>query len=67
MNSQSRHLRLLEVLENVEEVRNWLHEAPIAELEAVESALDQNAPVEAINNAVALIVQLAAEAYEENQ
>lgn len=67
MSSQSRHLRLLEVLENVEEVRNWLHEAPIAELEAVERALDQNAPIEAINNAVALIVQLAAEAYEENQ
>lgn len=65
--AHSRHLRLLEVLEDLEAARNFLHEAPIDELEAVEDALGRNAPIPAVNNAIALVVQLAAEAWEETQ
>lgn len=45
------------VLDDLEEVRNWLHEAPIAELEAVERALGRNAPIQAINDAIDKIVK----------
>lgn len=47
--------RLLEVLETT---RNWLHEAPIDELEAVEKAIQKNAPIREIDEAIKLVWEI---------
>lgn len=36
----------------LDEVRNWFHEAPIDELEAVEKALQRNAPIHELSTAI---------------
>lgn len=57
----SQHLRVLEALEHLETIRNWFHQAPIDELEAVEKALSRNAPITETSEAIALLVTVASE------
>lgn len=44
-----------DLLERLETVRNWLNEAPIEEIEAVEAAIQQNAPLMEIDEAIELV------------
>ena len=44
-----------ELLDKLEAIRNWLHEAPTQELEAVEDALGKNAPIAEINESINLV------------
>lgn len=46
------------ILDKLESVRNWLNEAPIAEIEAVEKALGRNAPITEINDAIGVFWKL---------
>lgn len=63
--AESRHLRMIEALEHLETVRNWLNRAPIDEIEAVEKAIGENAPIHEIAEAIALLVIVAADLYDE--
>lgn len=47
-----------EILDALEEIRNWFNEAPIDELEAVEAAIERNAPINAIDRAISGIWKL---------
>lgn len=43
------------LLNHLEIIRNWLNEAPIDEIEAVEAAIKQNAPFNEIDEAIKLV------------
>lgn len=57
MTSQKRppDWRVEDLLDRLEIVRNWLHQAPIDEIETVEKALKQNAPLNEIDEAIKLV------------
>lgn len=57
----TRTQKIKRVLERLEATRNWLHEAPIEELEAIEKALARNAPINDINEAIETIWSLEGE------
>lgn len=58
------HERLIRIKDIAEDVRNWLHEAPRAELEAVEKALSRKAPIHEIHELHNLLSMAMAHAYE---
>lgn len=51
----SEYKQIIALLERLEKIRNWLQEAPLQELEQVEIALNQNAPITEIDEAIKLV------------
>ena len=51
----SRTLKLEEAISLIQQSLDWLNEAPIEELEAIEKAIEQNAPITQLTEALALL------------